>query len=265
MSFGNDFTVLTFNIMHAEFAFIDDDRYPWCAKEHLAWSHRLPLIRQIISESKADIVCLQEADAETVEADFAGLGYAIEWQKHKKKLKALEKWREEQKSNPVAKKPNTIICATLYKPERFEAVTTDIGSRVMTVELHELSTGRHLWVTNAHLEALATPQACLARLTHVTNLVKREPYHLVCGDFNDFPDSPPVKMMEERGFNSIWERVRPPSYTLYTRYWQNVVDYVFFTPALRFEAAESHPRSKIPCVNFPSDHIPVRVTFRFSL
>lgn len=35
----------------------------YCAAEHLDWSHRWPLITQVLEAAGADVICLQEVDA----------------------------------------------------------------------------------------------------------------------------------------------------------------------------------------------------------
>jgi endonuclease/exonuclease/phosphatase family metal-dependent hydrolase/Ca2+-binding EF-hand superfamily protein len=46
---------------------------PWVSMEHRQWEHRQSLIRERLLESHADIICLQEADGDTFDEDFAFL------------------------------------------------------------------------------------------------------------------------------------------------------------------------------------------------
>lgn len=72
----NKFSVLTFNVL-AEFL-ARSEWFPYCKRHHLKWSYRSEKIKEIIRESNADIICLQEVQTiESIPARYREFSYSF--------------------------------------------------------------------------------------------------------------------------------------------------------------------------------------------
>eukprot|EP00466_Bigelowiella_natans_P009264 jgi/Bigna1/75986/fgenesh1_pg.38_\ len=65
---NTEVSIATFNILQKNFNF---SKKPWVLPEHADWEHRLALLQGVLRDLNTDIICLQEADIETFESDFA--------------------------------------------------------------------------------------------------------------------------------------------------------------------------------------------------
>mmetsp|Transcript_17965 Transcript_17965/g.26919 ORF Transcript_17965/g.26919 Transcript_17965/m.26919 type:complete len:510 (+) Transcript_17965:51-1580(+) len=61
-------SIATFNILQKNFNF---SKKPWVLPEHAKWEYRKMLLQDTLATLNTDIVCLQEADEDTFESDFA--------------------------------------------------------------------------------------------------------------------------------------------------------------------------------------------------
>ncbi len=250
------FSVLTYNILHPDWA--KPDRYPNVPSSILEWSYRLPLIIAKLRESKADIICLQEVDASSFHADLyapmAESGYSGFWQQNKSRLKALLKWNGEAKS-----KPNTMVCATFIRNDKFQYVGQVSGSRHLTLSLRTLDSPQLLTITNVHLESIQVPDALQLHATHIRNLGKE--VDLVCGDFNEDIDDPVTEVLKQE-FESAYQ-VSQPIKTFQSMARTQVLDQ-FWSRATRLRAEAVHwkNQSLLLSEQNPSDHSPVLVEFK---
>jgi len=255
------FRLLSWNIMHPDFAGMD--KYPYCDAKNLEWSNRHPKILQHLQEYKADIICLQEVDASTIDTDFIQplqhLGYSCIWQATKQRLRALAKW---QLSGAVADKPNTIVCAIFFNSRFMEvAGTRNIGSRLVTVILQDSCSMKNITLTNVHLDAYKTPEASAARCGHMEKL-KAEECHIVVGDFNDSPGTPSLCILEGKGFLSGYSVSGIPDATFRTDTRREVIDHMY-VKGLKIVSTDwvvLDSQEIIPSVDIPSDHIPIMYT-----
>ena len=120
-----------------------------------------------------------------------------------------------------------------------------------------------------HLKAKA--EATETRIRQVDQILKAlegQEHAIVCGDFNDFPSSPPIQRMLKSGFRSVYTQVLEIE-SHYTT-WKirkegekkGTIDYIF----VRSSALEAHrvflvpedsivPECRYPSLEYPSDHI----------
>ncbi|CAN0358048.1 unnamed protein product, partial [Scytosiphon promiscuus] len=77
----NGITVLSFNVLlpngndgwwmyKVRLPALEDESQPHVPEHHRVWSYRKSLIREYLLNKDADVVCVQEASAETFEEDF---------------------------------------------------------------------------------------------------------------------------------------------------------------------------------------------------
>lgn len=120
-----DFSILSWNILlpnSVDNWWCDKMFASWIPPEKRAWSHRQGLIREKILRADADIVCVQEADGDTFEDDFAfmaeaGYGHVLH-----------RKFR--------------FRCATFFKEEKFIVEQVGHKDRTLVTELRTIQKGR---------------------------------------------------------------------------------------------------------------------------
>ena len=155
------FTLLSWNILLPN----SRDNW-WCHKQYAShvemskrsWSHRRTLIQSRLSETKADIVCIQEADGSTFTSDFDymmnELGY--DYMLHKK---------------------FRFRCATFYQRDKFICIKEAHKDRTLVTSLQWKRNDEHrndddddvdetfvLHVINCHLSGGAAPERRLRQV-----------------------------------------------------------------------------------------------------
>lgn len=224
--------VLTWNILHPDYAL--PDRY-LTNPNYLTWSHRKSLIAQELQKTNADVLCLQEV----CHNDFPELkGYHVELNINKKREKEIKKGK------------NPLLVATYWKEDKFEKISEYKNSRTMTVTLKDKE-GQEWSIMNVHLPVKVEEQ--------VLHLQKGVNCDIVCGDFNNFPDSEVIELVQSKDYQ--WCQPQPRS----TYYKQDIVDYIFIKPEYYNRQYWGVPSpnadgrrgvaQKMPSREWPSDHI----------
>ena len=148
----NGFTVLTYNVL------IPNSQDGWwvykyyCAgtkREHTEWAHREKLFKQQFATLASDVVCIQEAHAESFETDF-GI------------------WMREAGYAHALMKKGRMRCATFWKTSRFKLANKGLQhkDRTLICELIEVrpvveatketlrtEPSRRVFIVNGHLSA----------------------------------------------------------------------------------------------------------------
>ena len=138
----------------------------WCEKmyqshvpeEARQWPHRQQLIQDRIALANADIVCIQEAAADTFESDFGfmrDMGYDV-----------------------VLHKKFRFRCATFYRPTAFtlQSVAHEDRALVTSFVRPDDAAGaelRPLYLANVHLSGGAAPERRLRQVHGVTERVRK--------------------------------------------------------------------------------------------
>lgn len=253
----------TFNILHPDFAL--QERYPGCGKEYLIWSYRLPLIHTILRRDTFDIILLQETNAVTVENDFKSFDdYYLITQNTKSQIRNIKKWLALlEKGEPPIKKPNTLVCSTLLRKERFNIEKVESGSRTLITTVFDKVLKQSIQIVNLHLEALADQFP--VRIKHLETIAK-DPHlcKIIAGDFNDFPNTPTLEFLKEKGYKYGYVRKRFPRATFRSRSREDVIDHLFCTDCFSIEMTYEDIRG-IPTSKHPSDHLPVCFTLHLKM
>jgi mRNA deadenylase 3'-5' endonuclease subunit Ccr4 len=201
----------------------------WVPMDKRKWSHRQTLIRERMLLSGADIVCIQEADGDTFEDDFAfmkeaGYGHCL----HKK---------------------FRFRCATFFKRDKFVLERDAHKDRTLVTVLR--SGNRVLNVVNCHLSGGAAPQRRLNQVYEALEQIRKwktmvatalekqrnanrpSPKNIdkaqealrlqenagviVCGDFNSDGDTGVRRLLVEGSIDPHWRESQYPSVPLTSR------------------------------------------------
>lgn len=236
LSGPHEITVLTYNIHHAnppsKPGFIDIDA-----------------ICQVIEDSKADIVALQEVDMSTQRsgnidqakaiAKQLGFNYhffkAIDYDKGEYGLAILSRF-------PV-RNPQTYRLPQVEKAEE----------RILA--LLQIQVGKE-WIllANTHLDAKRSHTNRIAQMKHINGIAADVDLPLIiCGDFNANPDSEVIRIMDTQ-FKRTCVDCQPTIPQINPR---RAIDFIA-TRNLSWE----QQRIEVIQEPYASDHLPVKVVFR---
>ena len=124
----------------------------WCHKQYSSnvamdkrqWEHRQSLIKERLLHSAADIVCIQEADGDTFDADFA--------------------FMKDNGYDHVLHKKFRFRCATFFLKDKFMLDRAAHKDRTLVTSLRCTSTDRVLHIVNCHLSGGAAPERRLKQV-----------------------------------------------------------------------------------------------------
>lgn len=248
--------VVTWNTLYPDYGVAT--AFPYCSLDELQWATRLSKILIELQRIDADIGCLQEIDATTVQADFieplAVLGYACTCQLTPKKQRLLAAWQPEN-STP---KPHAMINLTFFRAARFTLQAHKVHSRFMTTTLQDCDSAI-VQVCNIHLPSKSTAtdqQRYLAILLAQDMLPHTTP--LLLGDFNTHDGDQQVvaEFLTAHGF----QNAPTCGLTFKTPYLQGVFDYVWFRSHYAVKTMHRYVEpDALPSKRWPSDHLPVVV------
>jgi len=124
----------------------------WCHKQYSSnvamdkrqWEHRQSLIKERLLHSAADIVCIQEADGDTFDADFA--------------------FMKDNGYDHVLHKKFRFRCATFFLKDKFMLDREAHKDRTLVTSLKSTATDRVLHIVNCHLSGGAAPERRLRQV-----------------------------------------------------------------------------------------------------
>ena len=142
-----EFSLLTWNILLPN----SRDNW-WCHKQYSSnvdmekrqWKHRQRLIKERLLQSAADIVCIQEADGDTFDTDFAFMGLAG--------------------YDNVLHRKFRFRCATFFKRDMFALDQVSHKDRTLVTTLKCKSTQHVVHVINCHLSGGTAPERRLRQV-----------------------------------------------------------------------------------------------------
>jgi mRNA deadenylase 3'-5' endonuclease subunit Ccr4 len=258
------FTVASYNLLAT--AYIHYGLYRRTPKLVLDPAWRIPALVQHVSGLGADLICLQEVEANTLAAlrtRLTVLGYSAEYAR-------------KAGGNPDG-------CATFYRTDSFEliakkvieysdAAERGVRSGHIALLLVLRVDGRNLGIANTHLrwDPPETP--------HVASIGRRQALQLldecrrvaapmdgwlICGDLNATPDSEIVAIFERAGFQQAHSGLTD-AYTCKVNTEVKTIDYLLYSP--EFGAEPQKPlqisdRTVMPSPEQPSDHLPIMARF----
>lgn len=219
--------IVSWNIMHSDWGLAE--RYAHCPPSVLTWSHRKPLIEAEMARRGADFYCLQEC----CHQDYPLLnGYRLLLAMNKKRQKSVDKGQNPQ------------LCAIMYN-KRWKLKSHCVSSRSLTATFTTESKDAEspeLTIQCCHLPVNLSEHA-----SHLKNLHA----DVVCGDFNNFPDSDTVALITKAGYS------KSPRQPRTTYYRNNVIDYIFVRDSSPWRFSEAllwGTPAQLPSENWPSDH-----------
>lgn len=144
---SDQFSLLSWNILLPN----SQDNW-WCHKQYSSnvdmdkrqWKHRQSLIKERLLRSAADLVCIQEADGDTFEADFA--------------------FMKDHGYDHVLHKKFRFRCATFFKRDKFMLDQASHKDRTLVTSLRCTATDRVLHLVNCHLSGGAAPERRLRQV-----------------------------------------------------------------------------------------------------
>ena len=142
-----EFSILSWNILlpNSQDNWWNHKMYAsWVPMAKREWTHRHSLIQERILLSEADIVCIQEANGETFEKDFA--------------------FMEEAGYNHCLHNKFRFRCATFFKKDKFVVEEIAHKDRTLVTSLKSIQGDKLLNVVNSHLSGGAAPERRLRQV-----------------------------------------------------------------------------------------------------
>lgn len=184
--------------------------YSHCPKQYLGWPYRVRLILRSLGETDADIICLQEVEADAYETDFKPVfkarGYVCLY--HNDMIK-----RKNEQS------PLEIPGQAMFVKKKGWELKWEIQSYRALVGAFEISDAKHpfhgkvLTVVNVHLEG--HPKRHKERASQLRSVLKKLwkrqeewDYSIVCGDFNTpltDPECACVQVLQKYRYLSVYK------------------------------------------------------------
>jgi mRNA deadenylase 3'-5' endonuclease subunit Ccr4 len=258
------FTIATYNVLAS--AYIQRAHYPRTPAMVLNPVWRIPALVQYIRRLKADILCLQEVEAETFVALRTSLGVMR---------------YDAQYARKYARRPEG--CAIFYKRNAFELLSARViayadGAGIAPDTGHIAlctlfrSGGGILGVINTHLtwDPPSTPQNAQVGqrqtqqlLTEYVNSASDARGWIIAGDFNVTPDSEIIAMVERAGLRYAHSGLTGV-FTCNVNSDARMIDYIFRSSELVAEPqlpVAIDDKTILPSAEQPSDHVPVMAKF----
>ena len=165
--------------------------------KYYEWNDRIKMILDIIQESDADIICLQEVEIATFEEDYKQLTTTkYNWFGHLSPNKVAGTTSSEvtsSKETPpkvtTTKKKklraSPIGNFILWKNAKFKSLESTITSCSVIVKFENLETHCTFKMSNVHLKAgISNPESIKTRISQLKSIQSHNP-DIICGDFND--------------------------------------------------------------------------------
>jgi endonuclease/exonuclease/phosphatase family metal-dependent hydrolase len=235
------FTLLTWNVLHQDF------------NDVIIQPNRQLNIFNKIKLYDADIVCLQEVDSSEIDTIYKSefKDYHVIWQDSKDRVKKLKKWITETKENDdVKQKPNTIVCVTLVKKDKFDVVSHTPKSRLLITVIKSKETDQRIIISNVHLESGKNTNEI--HIKHISSIIPMS--DIICGDFNDFIGEPVFKYIEAREYRSAYSSDdKTPQFTMFDikNDRKTIIDHIYVNKQFIINAIKWENECG------PSDHIPI--------
>ena len=255
------FRVVTYNVLAQ--AYVRADRYPGVDPRALAPGPRRALLLRRIAELDADLLCLQEVEADLYEALTALLpGHrGVYEQKHGRPDGAATFIREPR----FALEQHTMLHYRACEPD------ADHLAIVTTVRDTTTEPARELVIANTHLrwQPEHTPVdrhlgvLQIDELLEQLKLVPRTTPRVLAGDLNAISQSPVVARAERAGL-ALSARSQRPWDTTVINGRRRKIDYLLFdgdlspSPGALPQLSRDRP---MPSLAEPSDHLPLSVDF----
>ncbi|WP_211222942.1 endonuclease/exonuclease/phosphatase family protein [Gelidibacter mesophilus] len=238
---SNELRILSYNIHHAN---------PPSIKDKID----LPAIINVIKNSKADLVALQEVDSNTERSGFGNqaeqiaealgfhvfFGKAIDFQNGAYGLAILSKF-------PILKSQ---IYHLPSSPERTGE------PRILTMSQIKLPDGKSIWFANTHLDSEKDHTNRLLQVHKIIEITQKESIPIIiAGDFNAVEKSQVIEVFDQK-FTRTCELCLP---TIPVINPTKAIDFIAFKPKTAFKIKKHSVVSE----HYASDHLPVLAILEF--
>lgn len=253
--------IVSYNVLAP--AFLKPDAYPASSTESLDPELRTPALVRRLQKLDADILCLQEVEAEV----FEQLTQALEGYQGR--------FLQRDAGHPDG-------CATLVRgiadPTWHELKFNDGGrgqadSGHVALTLECTMDDRRLAVANTHLKwdppgVAAGAQWAARQMKQLIDTLKtiNTEGTVVAGDFNAVARDEVVRLLRQAAFREAFDGERDSVYTIVTGKKPRKIDYLFHSARLRarpHRMGSLNAETVLPSEDEPSDHIPLVVDFEW--
>lgn len=237
----HELSVLSYNIHHANPPSLKD-------------SIDLPAIINVIKNSKADLVALQEIDSNTKRSGFGNqaqqiakalgmhvfFGKAIDFENGDYGVAILSKF-------PIVKS------LVHHLPSKSD---TNGELRVLAMSLIKVADDKLIWFASTHLDSQKENTNRLLQIQKIIEITKQEVLPVViAGDFNDVEKSPVIDILDK----SFTRTCKSCSPTIPVINPIKAIDFIAFKPKKYFKI-KNH--SVLP-ETYASDHLPIMTVLKF--
>lgn len=259
----NSFRVASYNILAT--SYVRPQWYTHVASAALSWNTRKFALAEKIESQSADIICLQEVEAEAylfLQRHLAAIGY-------------LGLYAQKTQGKPDG-------CATFFKVGELEVLSNAVlyyndglGETLRSGHLALLTIfgcpAGVIGVANTHLKwdsAGKSPEAHIGYrqvrelLENCFNCKPGVLAWVVCGDLNAQSGSPVVNALIHNGFEDAYQGYGQP--TCNSNRKTKRIDYLFHTPILQATPdtlIKIDNLTSLPSAEEPSDHLAIGATF----
>lgn len=250
---------MTYNVLAS--ALIKPQSYPRSSEESLDPQLRVPALVQRIQELEADVLCLQEVDAEILAAlreTLEPLGY-----EHRYLARAATQ------PDGCATFARGLTGHTWHELRYSDADRGQSDSGHVALTLDCSLAGRRVVIANTHLkwDPPGVPAAAQWGARQMSELLKslealQAEGTVVCGDFNSVARDEVVRLLRIARFKEAFDGERDTTFTVVTNQKPRKIDYIFHSMRLRSRPhalTQLTDRSTLPSADEPSDHLPVVV------
>jgi mRNA deadenylase 3'-5' endonuclease subunit Ccr4 len=260
------FTLCTWNTLAKSLC--DDDSFPYVDHVNsLDWSHRQALIEKTLTEMNADIVCLQEVDQDIYDE------FILEFSRKNGYLPSFNKKPHNKDGCCLLVKSKVFHVKSVLHFHYGEFTKEKTPNQVAIIaKLIHKATQKPLCVSTTHLKAKEGFEEM--RAFEMDALLKETAYEawptrIIAGDLNDVVTSPVCDLLRKAQMKSaypsgVWTTFKKRATGEVCR----EIDYVWYSSGvIPIEILEIPNkdvfRSRLPCYEFPSDHLNLMVKFVF--
>ena len=239
---SSQFSILSYNVLMPNSVdgwWLYKYYQPSTPLEHTEWHAREALLRQQLSRSRADVICLQEMAPESFESDFHFL--------------------TEQSYECILHSKGRMRVATFWRTERFSLLLVPKhGDRTLITVLQTVVAAdekqQTLFVVNCHLTAGPDAARRLRQMHDALELVRKTAQKLdispadvqvvTCGDFNAGGDTAVRQLLQEQLVDSAFREPDQPDTVVTTKPKKNTVS--------PFKDCYEEYSSAVQCVRQPT-------------
>lgn len=267
----NSIKILTYNVMAQKYPYYKKDKVEKCGMKYYEWNYRREKIIDILLQSDADIICLQEVDIEPRDLpifenrpEVSNKNESNDTSNDSSVISFLNDYKDIINMgydyfmhNKTKQRTSDIGNVILWKKSLFSTVDRKNTSCSNIIIFEHNITGYKFKLANVHLKAGINSGEDI-RLSQIKSVCNNKP-DIICGDFNDDFDTNNLlyKFVNQVGYK-IYNKQKTCCVVDvdYLKYWcfDNVISK---KDIIKTEELKDMLNGKIPDDNNPSDHTPL--------